>query len=72
MLSFNPILSQSRAMQNLKNPQLCWCSQMSYQVLFPYLQYCSMSKKRLDPALVVSGTMPKQNVVSVFHVYNPS
>ena len=27
MLSFNPILSQSRATQSQKkNPQLCWCS----------------------------------------------
>ena len=40
MLSFNPILSQSRATQSLQNPQLCWCllcAQMSSQVLFPYL-----------------------------------
>ena len=52
MLSFNAILNQSRAMQSLKNFRrrlgggggvLCWCSlrsQMSDQVLFPYLQHC--------------------------------
>ena len=51
MLSFNAILNQSRAMQSLKNFRrrlrggggvLCWCSlrsQMSDQVLFPYLQH---------------------------------
>ena len=42
MLSFNPTLSQSRATQSLKNPQICCCSlrlQMSDQVLFFYLQH---------------------------------
>ena len=42
MLSFNPILSQSRATQSLKNPQLSWYSlrsQLSDEVLFPYLQH---------------------------------
>ena len=53
MLSFNPILCQSRATQSLKyfrrrlrerrGGAPCWCSlhlQMSDQVLFPYLQHC--------------------------------
>ena len=57
MLSFNAVLSQSRATQRQKNPQLCWYllrSQMSNQVLFPYLHIPPVLRKRPKNVLKTS------------------
>ena len=57
MLSFNAVLSQSRATQRQKNPQLCWYllrSQMSNQILFPYLHIPPVLRKRPKNVLKTS------------------
>ena len=52
MLSFNPILSQSKATQSLKNPQLCWCSLRSPKFYFLICNTVTIFHSSLDTVLV--------------------